>query len=58
MKVSDMIIWLKTQPQHLEVCVLDYDDSDYSTDVQSVCFDDPHTQSTVSEFCLTLGVIR
>lgn len=59
MIVSEFIEWLKTKPQHLEVCVVELEEQfgeDYTyTDIQSVAFDDPVIQSTETALTLTLG---
>lgn len=52
MKVEQLIQWLKTQPQDLEVCVVEKS----KRKVQSVCFDDPQVQSSRTKLCLILGV--
>lgn len=67
MKVSQFIEWLKTQDQNLEVCVMEKSEEyDYvwdgenencrlTTYFQEICFDDPKTQATVTQFSLILG---
>lgn len=61
MKVSQFIQWLQTQPQDLEVSVLEveqgYDGGgDEYTRTEPVCFDDPHMQSRRTQLSLILGV--
>ena len=64
MKVFEFIKWLQTQPQNLEVCVIESGTSiedgvfgeEEVTCVSSVCFDDPSLQSTQTKLCLILGV--
>lgn len=65
MKVKDLIKWLETQNQELEVSVLEVG-SDYSYDDEGndthyeytteTVFDDPKLQSTVTQYSLILGV--
>lgn len=64
MNVAQFIKWLEKQPQHLEVCVVEASTDDMSgafgdestTIVDSVCFDDPHMQSRITNYVLVLGV--
>ena len=64
MKVSQFIKWLETQPQDLEVCVIegvsDAQNGAFGEEeclaTETVCFDDPIKQSSKTSMCLILGV--
>lgn len=70
MKVGAFIKWLETQDQNLEVCVMEkseewaygYDGENGTHNLvsyfQEVCFDDPQTQSSKTQFSLILGCER
>lgn len=65
MKVKDLIKWLATQDQELEVSVIEVG-GDYSIDEEgndtyytytdAVVFDDPQLQATITKHSLILGV--
>lgn len=67
MKVSQFIKWLETQDQNLEVCVMEKseewgyhwdgenENASLETYFTEVCFDDPQTQSTKTQYSLILG---
>lgn len=65
MKVKDLIKWLETQNQELEVSVIEVG-GDYSIDEEgndthytytdTVVFDDPKLQATITKHSLILGV--
>lgn len=68
MKVHEFIKWLEKQDQSLEVCVVQYYESEEwcfdgegetlrdFENAEAVCFDDPVKQSTTTQFSLTLGI--